>query len=278
MNLRRPFMIGEVGINHNGSLDTVKKLIDASVEADADAVKFQKRDVDLVYGEEYLESLRDSPWGRTQREQKEGLELSKKEYEEINAYCHRNDIYWFASAWDLNSLEFLEKFSLEFNKIASAMLGDLKFLEKVAKQGRYTFISTGMSTVKEIRNAVALFKRYDCPYELMHCNSTYPLPKDEVNLRVIDTLRDKFDCKVGYSGHEMDFIVSVGAVGRGATSIERHITLDRAMYGSDQAASIVPDTWRDLVSYCRTLYPALGDGVKRITESEKPIRAKLRSE
>ncbi|MFW6176564.1 MAG: N-acetylneuraminate synthase family protein [Thermoplasmatota archaeon] len=274
----RPFIIAEIGINHNGDLKIAKKLIDGAVQADADAVKFQKRTIDEVYDEEYLNSFRESPFGTTQREQKEALEFGLEEYQEIDKYCKEVGIEWFASAWDLKSQLFLQQFDLNYNKIASPMLTNEDLLEMVANEGKYTFISTGMSTMPEIARAVDIFRYYECPFELMHCNSTYPLPKEDANLRVIQTLEDAFHCNVGYSGHEQDFVISLGAVARGATSLERHITLDRSMYGSDQSASIVIDTLRDLVSYCRTLYPALGNGVKRVTDSEKPIREKLRGE
>lgn len=276
--MRKPFMIAEIGINHNGDLNIAKAMIKKAVEADSDAVKFQKRTIDEVYDEDYLNSYRDSPWGSTQREQKEGLEFSKKEYKEIDAYCKELDIPWFASAWDLKSQEFLRTFDLSYNKIASAMLTNKELLEMVAEEGKHTFISTGMSTLEEIKQAVELFEQKRCPFTLMHCNSTYPMDKSNANLRAINTLRKLFKCRVGYSGHETGIVVSLGAVARGAVAVERHVTLDRTMYGSDQAASIVFDAWRELISFSRTLEPALGDGEIKVTEAEKPIRAKLRGE
>lgn len=274
--MRKPFMIAEIGINHNGDLNIAKDMIKKAVKADSDAVKFQKRTIDEVYDEDYLSSHRDSPWGSTQREQKEGLEFNKKEYEKIDAYCKELNIPWFASAWDLKSQEFLKEFDLPYNKIASAMLTNKELLKMVAQEGKHTFISTGMSTLKEIEQAVKLFKQERCPFTLMHCNSTYPMDKSNANLRAINTLRKYFQCRVGYSGHETGIVVSLGAVARGAVAIERHVTLDRTMYGSDQAASIVFDAWRELISFSRTLEPALGDGKIKVTEDEKPIRAKLR--
>ena len=204
----------------------------------ADAVKFQKRTVEKVYTKEELDRYRESPWGTTNREQKMGLEFGKEEYDEIDRYCHEKGIEWFASAWDIDSQDFLAQYDLKYNKIASAMLTNKGLLIKVAKEGKYSFISTGMSTMEEIDEAVKVFEDYKCPYELVHCNSTYPMKKEDANLEMINKLRDKYKCKVGYSGHETGRIVSFAAAVMGATSIERHITLERSMYGSDQAASL----------------------------------------
>ena len=231
-------IIGEVGINHNGDIDIAKKLIDMSVRCGCDAVKFQKRDIDIVYSEEELLKLRESPWGNTQRDQKEGLEFSEKEYDIINDYCNEKKINWFASAWDEKSLDFLDKYNLKHNKIASAMITNLDFLNAAAKKNKYTFISTGMSTYSNIDKAVEIFKKNNCNFELMHSVSTYPCSEDRLNLHLIEKLRDKYKCKVGYSGHEASVSPSVVAVARGANSLERHITLDRSMYGSDQSASL----------------------------------------
>lgn len=272
-----PFLIAEIGINHNGDLKIAKKLIDFACQAKFDAVKFQKRDINAVYTKEYLDSPRESPWGKTQREQKTGLEFGEKEYLEIDEYCKKKNIFWFASAWDVNSQKFLRKFNLKYNKVASAMLGNFPLLKEIAKEKRYTFISTGMSTLDEIRKVTQLFSEYECPFELMHCNSSYPMKDEEANLKCIKTLREKFACKVGYSGHENTLIgVSIIAAALGATSIERHITLDRTMYGSDQAASIEARNLKNLADAIRNVHQILGNGIKTITTKEKKVREKLR--
>ena len=274
--MKKVFVIAEVGINHNGDMKIVKELIDGSINAGCDAVKFQKRTIDLVYSKEYLESLRESPWGATQREQKEGLEFEKKEYDEIDKYCREKGIEWFASAWDIESQKFLRQYNLSYNKIASAMLINIDLLKEVASEKKYTFISTGMSTLEEIDAAVELFKDYNCPFEIMHCNSTYPMKNKDANLKMIFTLRERYNCKVGYSGHEVGRIVTISAVSLGATSIERHITLDRTMYGSDQAASIEIADLSRLVTDIRTVEKALGTGKKILSEEEAKVRKKLR--
>ena len=271
------FICAEIGINHNGDIEIAKKLIDIAAGAGCDAVKFQKRTIDDVYTKEYLDSPRESPWGKTQRAQKQGLEFSEKQFKIIDSYCKRKKISWYVSCWDVNSQIQMRKFKLKYNKVASAMIVHTKLLEAIAEEKKHTFVSTGMSTIKEIQNAVSLFKRFDCPFELMHSHSAYPMPKEEANLKVIDTLRKKFRCNVGYSGHETSsYLVCVAAVLLGATSIERHITLDRAMYGSDQAASLEPEGLFRLVRDLRALDGILGDGKKRIWDSELPAKAKLR--
>lgn len=272
-------IIAEIGINHNGSLEIAKKLIDVSVQCGCDAVKFQKRSINKVYSKEILDSLRESPWGKTQREQKEGLEFGLKEYSEIDKYCRIRGIDWFASAWDLESLDFCNNFNFKYNKIASAMIIDLNFLKAVAKQKKYTFISTGMSTRKNIIDAINIFKEYKTPFEIMHTVSTYPMKTEDANLKCIQTLRETFGCNVGYSGHESSgYLISDIAVALGATSIERHITLDRAMYGSDQAASLEISGLFRQVKDIRQIDSILGDGIKRVLESEIPIMKKLRIE
>lgn len=276
MDKRHVFVIAEIGINHNGDLETAKKLIDWAVLAGCDAVKFQKRTIDKVYTKDYLEEYRESPWGNTQRAQKEGLEFGREDYDEINCYCIKKGIEWFASAWDIDSQLFLRQYNLKYNKVASAVLTNHELLRAIASEKKYTFIATGMSSYEEIDNAVAIFKEYCCPFELMHCNSTYPMPKEEANLMVILALRERYGCKVGYSGHEIGRIVSTSAVALGATSIERHITLDNTMYGSDQAASLnVKDLMR-LVEDIRTIETILGDGEKILSHKELETRKKLR--
>ena len=271
------YIIAEIGINHNGDIEIAKKLIDAACDAGCDAVKFQKRDLDIVYTQELLNSERESPWGTTQREQKEGLEFSKEEYQIIDEYCKEKSIDWFASAWDVNSLDFLKDFDCPKNKIASAMIVDQVFLKAVASEGKHTFISTGMSTMDQIQSAVNIFQEANCPFELMHTVSTYPMKTHHANLRVINTLKEKFGCDVGYSGHESGLAVSYAAASLGITSLERHITMDRAMYGSDQSASVEPSGLRRLVGTVRKIEAAMGDGVKTILEEEKPIAEKLRA-
>jgi N-acetylneuraminate synthase len=270
------FIIAEVGINHNGSMDICKELIDVAVDSGCNAVKFQKRDIAKVYTKEFLDSPRNSPWGSTQREQKEGLEFNSEQYYEIASYCSNRGIEWFASAWDLASQKFLRQFSCKYNKIASAMIVDRKFLQIVAEERKHTFISTGMSTLDDIQQAVDIFRSAKCPFELMHTVSTYPMRDEDANLRVIDKLRNHFQCDVGYSGHEVGLAISYAAAALGITSLERHITLDRAMYGSDQASSIEPSALRQLVGAVRKIEQAMGDGEKRIIDSEVPIARKLR--
>ena len=273
----KPFLIAEIGINHNGDIEIAKKLIDYAQEARFDAVKFQKRDINSVYTKEFLDGYRESPWGKTQRDQKLGLEFNEKEYKLIDDYCSKKKIQWFASAWDINSQKFLRKFNLKYNKVASAMLGNFPLLREIASEKKYTFISTGMSTLEEIEKVVKLFKDLKCPFELMHCNSSYPMRASDANLSCIKLLKEKFNCDVGYSGHENSLIgVSIIAAALGATSIERHITLDRTMYGSDQAASIEARNLKNLGDTLRNVKSIIGDGKKKITDQEKVIRKKLR--
>jgi len=270
------FIVAEIGINHNGDMSTCKGLIDIASESGCNAVKFQKRDINKVYTQEFLDSPRESPWGVTQREQKSGLEFGMGEYKEIDQYCKEKGIEWFASAWDLNSQKFLQQFNCKYNKIASAMIVYEDLLKMVAKEGKHTFISTGMTTYDDIQKAVDIFRVADCPFELMHTVSTYPLKVENANLNMINTLRDKFQCNVGYSGHEVGLAISYAAAALNITSLERHITLDRAMYGSDQSASVEPQGFRQLVSSVRVIEEAMGDGVKYFIEEEEPIAKNLR--
>lgn len=272
---RKTFIVGDVGINANGNVENAKKMIDAAVKARFNAVKFQKRDIDKVYTKAQLDTPRESPWGTTNRDQKLGLEFTETEYDIINAYCKLSGIEWFASAWDLNSFKFLKKYDLKYNKVASALLGHKELLEEIAKEKKYTFISTGMSTIEEIKEVLKIFHKYDCEYELMHCNSTYPQPVEDTNLSLIPILKETFHCKVGYSGHETGLMPSVCAVCFGATSVERHITLNRAMYGSDQSASLEPQGMIKLVEYIEEAEQAIGTPNKVITLQESKIREKL---
>ena len=271
------FLIAEIGINHNGSLEIAKKLIDEAVYAGFDAVKFQKRTIEKVYSKDDLDSFRDSPWGKTQRDQKNGLEFNYSDYDEIDSYCKNKKIEWFASAWDLESLSFLDKYNLKYNKIASAMIIDKVFLKKVAEKKKYTFISTGMSTLEDINSAVDIFRNVNCDFELMHCVSSYPCRPKEANLNVIDSLKNKFKCKVGYSGHENGIVISLAAFTKGISSLERHITLDRTMYGSDQAASLEIRGMRELVSGIKKIKLSLGKSeIGLINDEEYKIAKKLR--
>ena len=271
------FLIAEIGINHNGDIEIAKKLIDAAAEAGFDAVKFQKRDINKVYSKEFLDSPRESPWGKTQRDQKSGIELSYENYKEIDRYCKIKNIQWSASAWDINSQKFLQKFNLSFNKVASPMMGNFPLLKEIASERKKTFISTGMCKIEEIDEVIEIFKKNKCDFELMHCVSTYPMKDDEANLKVIETLRKRYNCNVGYSGHESSLLkVGIIAATLGATSIERHITLDRAMYGSDQAASIEYSVLKNFVESVRAVKKILGNGDKKISPSEAIVRKKLR--
>jgi len=271
------FIIAEIGINHNGNLDIAKKLIDVAANAGCNAVKFQKRDVEKVYTVDVLNSPRESPWGNTTRDQKLGLELSIDQYGEIDNYCKSKNIDWYLSCWDVGSQIQMRKFNTKFNKVASAMLLHEKLLRTIAEEKKHTFISTGMSTMNDIVKAVDIFKEYDCPIELMHSHSAYPMPVEEANLKLIPTLKNKFGCNVGYSGHETSsYLVCIAAVVQGATSIERHITLDRTMYGSDQPASLEPEGLKRMIRDISIIDKVLGDGTKKIWDSELPAMKKLR--
>ena len=273
------FITAEIGINHNGDIEIAKKLIDIAKQCGCDAVKFQKRTVEKVYSKDVLDAPRESPWGETNREQKLGLEFNKHEYDEIDSYCKQKKIEWYGSAWDLDSQLFLREYDLKHNKVASAMLTNLELLKMIAEEKKHTFISTGMSTMEQISNAVKIFRDVDCPFELLHTNSTYPMKLEEANLKCIETLRKEFDCDVGYSGHEVSsYVVCLAAVMLGATSIERHVTLDRSMYGSDQSASLEKPGLERLVRDIHRIDLILGDGIKRIWDSEKPVMKKLRNQ
>lgn len=271
------FIIAEIGINHNGDINIAKKLIDVAVEAGCDAVKFQKRTVEKVYSKDVLDSPRESPWGKTTREQKEGIEFSVKQYKIIDKYCKSKKIPWFVSCWDVDSQILMRQFKTKYNKVASAMLIHKKLVNTIAEERKHTFISTGMSTMKQIKHAVDIFKEKKCSFELMHSHSSYPMPENEANLKVIPMLKRKFGCNVGYSGHEKSgYLVSVAARVLGATAVERHITLDRTMYGSDQASSLEPPGLVRLVRDLRMVDEIMGDGKKRIWDTEIPAMKKLR--
>lgn len=270
------FIVAEIGINHNGNLGVAKELIRTARDVGCDAVKFQKRTIDLVYTPETLDKARESPWGSTYRDQKEHLEFGLQEYREIDAYAKELGIEWFASAWDLESLAFLRQFDMKHHKVPSAMIVDETFLSAVAAEGTHTFVSTGMCTLDNIDVAVEIFQRAGCPFELMHCVGTYPMNEEHANLHVIRTLRERYGCQVGYSGHEPGLAVSYAAAAMGISSLERHITLDRTMYGSDQAASVEPMGLRMLVGAVRKIEKAMGDGVKCFLPEEEAVAEKLR--
>jgi N-acetylneuraminate synthase len=269
------FVVGEIGINHNGDLEIAKKLIDAAWEAGCNAVKFQKRAIDVVYSAEELAKPRESPWGKTNGDQKRGLEFDLEQYTVIDAYCRARGILWFASPWDEDSVDFLERFNPPCYKIASASLTDDGLLRHIRFKNRPIILSTGMSTMDQVDHAVALLGSTNLV--LLHTVSTYPAENKDLNLRTIQTLAKRFpQVPIGYSGHERGTTLSVGAVALGACMIERHITLDRTMYGSDQAASLEPTGLKLMIDKIRALEEALGDGEKKVLPAEVPIRAKLR--
>ena len=276
--MNKPYLIAEIGINHNGDLKIAKQLIKNAKVSGFDAVKFQKRTIDLVYDQITLDTPRESPWGKTTRDQKLGLEFNKKEYDEIDRYCEELNLDWFASAWDVESLKFLENYNLKYHKIASAMIVDHNFLNEVAKKKLHTFISTGMSSKQDIDNAVNIFKNNGCSFELMHCVSTYPMKIEDANLITINQLKKEYNCEVGYSGHENGVVVSLAALMLGISSLERHITLDRTMYGSDQSASLEFAGMKKLCDSIDKMIIALGEpSIGKIIDDEVPIAKKLRA-
>ena len=268
------FVIAEIGINHNGDLDIARKLIDAAEASGCDAVKFQKRTLEVVYAKEELDRSRESPFGATNGDLKRGLEFGREQYREIDRYCKELGILWTASCWDEASVDFLEQFKPSFYKVASASLTDTNLLRHTRKTGKPIVLSTGMSTLEEIDQAVKVLG--DRNLAILHCTSTYPSDPMELNLRTLFSLRDRFRCPIGYSGHEVGLLPTVVAVTLGASIVERHITLDRAMWGSDQAASIEIPGLQRLVRDIRLLPVILGDGIKQRYPSEEPIRKKLR--
>ena len=268
------FTAAEIGINHNGDIAIAKKLIDIAIEAGCDAVKFQKRTIEIIYTKEELAKPRENPFGDTNGDLKRGLEFGKEEYTEINRYCKEKGIMWYASCWDEPSVDFIEKFNPPCYKIASASLTDDNLLKHTKAKGKPLILSTGMSTMEEINHAVNILGKEKLV--LLHCTSTYPSNPKELNLKVIQKLKEKFDCPVGYSGHEVGVSSSVIAAAIGACMIERHITLNRAMWGSDQAASLEPQGLKRMVRDIRVIPVIMGDGIKKVYESELPIIDKLR--
>ncbi len=270
-----PYLIGEIGINHNGDIDIAKSLIDKAVEHGFDAVKFQKRTINVVFTPEELDRPRESPFGVTNGDLKRGLEFGIEEYREIDRYCRSKKIQWFCSPWDEQSVDFLEQLNPVCYKIASASLTDHGLLERIKVAGRPIILSTGMSTLEEVDKAVEILRGSELL--LMHTTSTYPSKDEELNLAVIETLRNRYKLPIGYSGHEVGVMPSVMAiVGFGACAVERHITLDRAMWGSDQAASLEPRGMELLSKYTKQWLTVCGDGNKRLLDSEVPVQQKLR--
>lgn len=274
--MQKPFIICEIGINHSGSIEIAKELIKMAKDCGADAVKFQKRNVPMVYSKAFLDSPRESPWGNTQRAQKEWLEFDTSNYDDIDKYCKEISIDWFASAWDMRSVEFLKQYNLEYNKIASPMLTHRDLVSSLAGAGKHTFISTGMSTWEQIDWAVNCFKRSGTPFTLMHCVSIYPLADSLCNLKMIQVLRKRYGCDVGYSGHEVGITPSLIAVAMGVFAIERHITLDRASYGSDQSASLEKRGLELLVREARLINAMKGTGDKEVLPEEIKNAKRLR--
>ena len=268
------FIIAEIGINHNGSVDMAKKMIDIAVSSGCHAVKFQKRTIEKVYSKEELEMPRESVYGTTNGDLKRGLEFSEKEYTIIDDYCKKRGILWFASCWDEESVDFIDKFNPPCYKIASASLTDDNLLKYTRSKGKPILLSTGMSTLEQISHAVDVLGKKDLL--LYHCTSTYPTNNNEINLNAIPELEKRFDCLVGFSGHERGLIPSVVSVIKGAVSVERHITIDRTLWGSDQAASLEPTGIHRLVRDIKVAKEALGDGRKVVYDSEVPIIKKLR--
>lgn len=273
-----PYIIAEIGINHNGDLQIAKKLIDAANACLWNCVKFQKREPDIAVPEAQKNVIRDTPWGKmTYLEYKKKIEFGKKEYDYIDIYCKEKPIAWTASPWDIPSLEFLLDYDLPFIKIASATNGDKDMLRLACESRKPLLISTGMSTLEETDEMVNFLEKYsDGSYILMHTNSSYPTPPEELNLRMITTLRERYQCLVGYSGHEIDLEPTVVAVSLGAKVVERHVTLDRDMWGTDQAASLSVTAMAMLQGRMKEILLMLGNGEKAITKSEKEVRKKLR--
>ncbi len=268
------FVIAEIGINHNGCVQTAKRLIDLAASSGCDAVKFQKRTIDIVYTKEELEKPRTSPFGETNGDLKRGLEFGFEEYKEIDRYCKEKNILWFASCWDEESVDFIDQFDPPCYKIASASLTDDSLLRHTRAKGKPILLSTGMSSLEEIDHAIEVLGREDLI--IYHCTSTYPTDNNEINLSAISALKERYNVPIGFSGHERGILSSILAHALGACSVERHITLDRTMWGSDQAASLEPVGLHKMMRDIRNVPVFMGDGQKIVYESEKPIIQKLR--
>lgn len=279
MDKKSIYIIAEIGINHNGDLNIAKELIDIAKVAGCDVVKFQKRNPDVCVPEHQKTVLRQTPWGEmTYLDYKYKVEFNRQEYDEIDLYCKDKNIKWTASPWDLDSLDFLTQYDIPFIKIPSALLTDLELIKASAESGKAIILSTGMSTLEEIDAAVNIIKTTNdsVEYSILHCNSTYPAPIEDLNLRCIQSLKDRYQCPVGYSGHEFGLTTTIASICFGASIIERHITLDRTMWGTDQMCSVEPQGLIKLVRGIRELDSALGDGLKRVTQGEEVIKKKLR--
>jgi len=275
--MEKTFIIAEIGINHNGDIEIAKKLIDIATLSGCDAVKFQKRSPDICVPEHQKQVPRETPWGTMSYiDYKHKMEFGKEEYDVIDKYCKDKGIVWSASPWDLQSLDFLNQYDMPFIKIASATLTNKEILTAAAKTGKKVILSTGMSTTEEVDRAVECLREHTNDFCLLHCNSAYPAPLEDLNLSCIQTLKNRYDCEVGYSGHEFRLGTTVAAVYLGATVIERHITLDRTMWGSDHLSSVEPQGLIKMVKGIRELETAFGDGMKKVTEGELSSRKKLR--
>lgn len=274
---KSPFMIAEIGINHNGDIKKAFKLIDLAKKYQFDAVKFQKRNPDISTPEYQKSQMRETPWGYiSYLDYKKKIELSYKDYVKIDKYCKKKKILWFASAWDVESQKFLKKFNLKYNKVASAMLTNIKLLNIIAKEKKHTFISTGMSSLKEIKSAISIFKKNKCKFTILHCISSYPSNEEDLNLLCIPKLKEIFKNDIGYSGHEDSVSPSIIASLLGAVVIERHITLDRSMWGTDQAASLSEDGIKYLMSVIKKIPKMLGNGKKKFSFEEKKLLNKFK--
>lgn len=274
--MNKTYIIAEIGINHNGNMTIAKKLIDIASVAGCNAVKFQKRNPDVCVPEHQKKVMRETPWGSmTYLEYKHKIEFGKPEYDEIDSYCKDKGIAWSASPWDLDSLSFLNQYDIPFIKIPSAMLTNDELLENSVKTGKKIILSVGMSTLEEIDHAVEILRKSN-EFAILHCNSSYPAPLNELNLSVIKTLQERYGCEVGYSGHEFRLGTTVASIYLGASIIERHITLDRTMWGTDHMSSVEPQGLIKLVKGIRELEESYGDGMVRVTDSQIPMRTKLR--
>ena len=275
--LQKPFLIAEIGINHNGSIQLAKKLIDLAKNYGFDAVKFQKRNPDVSTPDYLKDTIRSTPWGEiTYLKYKKKIEFGYKEFKEIDKYCKKKKIIWFASAWDIESQKFLKKFNLKYNKVASAMLTNFKLIEEIAKERRKTLISTGLATLKDIEKCVKIFKKAKCKFVLMHCVSAYPCPPEKLNLNTIISLKKKFKCEIGYSGHETSVSPTILAYSLGAKYIERHITLDRSMWGTDQSASLSEPGIKNLTNIINKTKKIFGNGKKVFSKDEKNLLKKFK--
>lgn len=275
--MKKPYLIAEIGINHNGSLEIAKKLILQAKKYNFDAVKFQKRTPEISTPEEFKNNLRETPWGNmTYLEYKKKIEFGYKEYKAINKFCRKLKIDWFVSCWDIESIKFMKRFKCKYNKVASAMITNIDFLEYLSKQRKKTFISTGMCKLEDIKKAVKIFKKNKCPFVLFHCVSEYPCNENKLNLNLIKFYKQKFKTEVGYSGHESSVSPSIIAWTLGAKYIERHITLDRSMWGTDQSASLSGDGMKTLSEILNKAPSFFGNGKKKMSKNDIKIQKKFR--